>query len=238
MIGGFFEKLGARFKIKDLVYLDKDTIIDHLGMNIFEDRAGVYLTMQSYIEVMTEKPGIGVTQGKSCKLPMSDDITDMDPCTKEEGKLFMSATGMVGWLSATGRPDSRVYHSHVSQHMAAPVKRALKAVMRIACYFADNKELCLFQLWGTDEVYWCMYSDSNQSSCTDASNKRCSRLYFMATKRWTPVMWGSKTTKASMGQLQRLASQARQADVSRRHVGATCRHLFGSIRDLCRIDGS
>ena len=32
----FFEKLGARFKIKDPVYLDKDTIIDHLGINIFE----------------------------------------------------------------------------------------------------------------------------------------------------------------------------------------------------------
>ena len=33
--------------------------------------------------------------------------------------------------------------------MAALVKGALKAVMRIARYFADNKELCLFQLWGT-----------------------------------------------------------------------------------------
>ena len=65
---------------------------------------------------------------------MSDDITDMEPCTKDEGKLFMSATGMVDWLSATGRPDSRVYHLHVSQHMAAPVKGGLKAVMRIACY--------------------------------------------------------------------------------------------------------
>ena len=49
----------------------------------------------------------------------------------------MSATGMVGWLLATGRPDSRVtvYHSRVSQHMGAvytaPVKGAHKAVMRL-----------------------------------------------------------------------------------------------------------
>ena len=63
----FFEVLGAHFKIKAPVYLDKDTIIDHLSMNIFEDLTGVYLTMQSYIEVMTEKLGINVTKGKSCK---------------------------------------------------------------------------------------------------------------------------------------------------------------------------
>ena len=105
---------------------------DHLGMNIFEDHTSVYLTMQSYIEVMTEKGRIDVTKGRSCKLRMSDDITNMEPCTKDEGKLFVSSTGMVGWLSATGRPDSRVYHSHGSQHMAAPVKGALKAVMCIA----------------------------------------------------------------------------------------------------------
>ena len=134
--------LGARFKIKAPVYLNKDSIIDHLGMNIFEDQDGVYLTMQSYIEVMTEKLGIDVTKGKSCKLPMSDDITDMELCTKDKSKQFMSATGVVGWLSATGRPDSQVHHSHLSQYMAAPIKGTLKAVMRIARYFADNKDLC------------------------------------------------------------------------------------------------
>ena len=51
----FFEVLGARFKIKAPVYLDKDSIIDHLGMNIFEGQDGVYLTMQSYIEVMESR---------------------------------------------------------------------------------------------------------------------------------------------------------------------------------------
>ena len=37
----------------------------------------------------------------------------------------------------------------------------LMAVMCIACYVADNRDLCLFQLWGTNDVYWCMYSDSD-----------------------------------------------------------------------------
>ena len=45
----FFEKLGACFKTKGPVYLNKDMIIGHLGMNIFEDYTSMYLSMQSYI---------------------------------------------------------------------------------------------------------------------------------------------------------------------------------------------
>ena len=110
----------------------------------------------------------------------------------------------------------------VCQCMAAPVKGALKAVMRIAHYFVDNKEFRLFQPWGTEDVDWRMYSDSNQSSCTDPSNKRRSRLGFMLTKQWTPVMWGSKTTKTSMV-LTLTASASLIKDSTSRHVIQTCR---------------
>ena len=129
---------------------------------------------------------------------MSDDITDLTPCTPAEAKLFMSATGMIGWLSATGRPDLRVYHSRVSQYMAAPVKGALDAVMRIARYCVAHKDLCIFQPWG-NEAGWRFYSDSDQSSCAEDANKRRSRLSHMATRGRAPVTWGSKTTKVSMG---------------------------------------
>ena len=40
--------------------------------------------------------------------------------------------------------------------MAALFKGALKAGMRIACFFADNKEPCLFQPWGTDVTPKCL----------------------------------------------------------------------------------
>ena len=102
--------------------------------------------MQSYIKLMTEKLGIDVIKNKSCKLPMQNDITNMELCTKDEGKLPMSATSMVCWLSATGHANSQVYHSLASQRVAALFKGALKAGMCIACFFADNKEPCLFQL--------------------------------------------------------------------------------------------
>ena len=44
-----------------------------------------------------------------------------------------------------------------------------------------------------------LYSDSDQSSCAEETNKRRSRLSYMATRGRAPVAWGSKTTKVSMG---------------------------------------
>ena len=99
---------------------------------------------------------------------------------------------MVSWLSATGQLDLHLYCSRVSQYMAAPIKGALLAVMRIARYCVDHKELCIFQPWGSDEVCWHMYSNSNQSSCAEPSNKRRSRLSFVATKLRAAVMWGRR----------------------------------------------
>ena len=83
--------------------------------------------------------------------------------------------------------------------MAAPVKGALDAVMRIVRYCIENKDLCIFQPWGTQGCGWRFYSDSDQSSCAEESNKRRSRLSHMAVHGRAPITWGSKTTKTGMG---------------------------------------
>ena len=72
--------------------------------------------------------------GRSIQVPMSQPITDMTPCDDAERKRIMSPAGMVGWLSATGRPELRVYHSCVACYMANLAKGALKAVIRIVRY--------------------------------------------------------------------------------------------------------
>ena len=71
----FFEAVACRFKIKDPQYLTRDSMLDHLGMTLFETDAGTHLSMQSYIELMVQK---------------LEDITDLTPCSEEEKKLFMS----------------------------------------------------------------------------------------------------------------------------------------------------
>ena len=56
----FFDKLAQRFQIKPPVYLSKDSMLDHLGMVIFETDEGTYISMQSYIEVMCQKLDIDI----------------------------------------------------------------------------------------------------------------------------------------------------------------------------------
>ena len=66
----------------------------------------MYLTMQSYIEVMTDKLGIDVTKGKSCKLPMSDDVTDMDAVHEGRGQA-VHVRHRHGGLADGHRPSRR-----------------------------------------------------------------------------------------------------------------------------------
>ena len=200
----FFKVLGKRFNIKPPVYLSKNEMLDHLGMVIIEDDDGLYLSMQSYIEVICHKLGIDIDkyQKKPKKVPMSKPITNLEPCTREEAKLFMTACGMCGWVSATGRPEIRVYHSRVSQYMASPVKGALEAVLGIVKYLASTKTHCLFQPWLTssnaDSFKWRCYSDSDQSSNPELINRRRSQLSYIATRGSAPVAFGSKCTSVKL----------------------------------------
>ena len=106
---------------------------------------------------------------------------------------------MVGWLSSTGRCELRQYHSRVSQYIAAPVRGALDAVIKIVEYCVDNKDLCLHQLWGTEGVEWRFFMDSDQSSNTELNNKQQSQLSYLAMKGHTPIMFGSKASSVKFG---------------------------------------
>ena len=199
----FFDKLGKRFNIKPPAYLSRTDMMDHLGMVFFEAEEGTYLSMQNYVEVMCQRLGININKYKQKPrhLPMSAAITDLQPCTPEECKLFMSAAGMVGWISGTGRPECRVYHSRVSQYMAAPVKGALKAVLGIAKYLASTSTLCLFQPWydGSDENFkWRFFSDSDQSSNPEVVAKRKSQLSYIAVRGKAPITFGSKSSAVQL----------------------------------------
>ena len=83
--------------------------------------------------------------------------------------------------------------------MCAPVKGAYDAVMRVARYCVENRDMCLFQPWGTDCHTWRFYSDSDLGSNSEAINKRRSRLSHIGVLGSAPIEWGSRTTKVSMG---------------------------------------
>ena len=57
----------------------------------------------------------------------------------------------------------------------------VRLAMGIVKYLASTGTLCLFQPWGTtDELRWRFYSDSDQSSNTEAVAKRKSQLSHIA----------------------------------------------------------
>ena len=93
----FFGQLGKRFSIKPPGYLSKSEMMDHVGMVFFEIDVGTHLLMQSYVEAMCHRLGIDINKykGKS-RLLMPKPITDIEPCSLDECKQFMSACGMVG----------------------------------------------------------------------------------------------------------------------------------------------
>jgi hypothetical protein len=155
-----------------------------------------------------------VKLGRTRSVPMSGPITDMTPCTPEERKLFMKATGCIGWISGTGRPDLRVYHSRISQYMANPVRGALDAILGVVKYCAAHKDLCLHQPWGTDpETFgWRFASDSDQSSNTELNNKMRSQLSFIATRGHAPVMFGSKSKLMTRPSLDSFGKSIRGLD--------------------------
>ena len=196
----FFAVIGERFKIKDPQYLTQDSMLDHLGMTLFETDAGTHLFMQSYIELMVQKLEIDVLTGRNPDVPMSGDITDITPCNEAEKKLFMSGTGMIGWTSATGRPDLRVYHSRIARYMSDPVKGALEAMHCIVRYAWLTKDLCLFQSWGIDGTTWRFYLDSDQSSSKDAVAKAKSQLSYMGVLGTAPILFGSKSISVKFGE--------------------------------------
>ena len=156
--------------------------------------------MQSYFELMVQKLEIEVSAGRKLSTPMATDITDTTPCNAAEKRLFQSGAGMLGWTSATGRPDLRVYHSRIARYMAEPVKGALEAMRRIVKYAWLTKDLCLFQSWGIDGKVWRFYPDSDQSSNKEAVAKAKSQLPYIGVLGTAPVLLGSKLTSVKFGE--------------------------------------
>ena len=93
--------------------------------------------------------------------------------------FFMSATGMLGWLASTGRPDVKYAHSRISQHMSSPKRGALAAVVQAAKRCASTMTACLFQPYGSEDKLR-LTTGSDHVGNAEPQNKRHSQLAHMA----------------------------------------------------------
>ena len=196
-----FAKIASRLKCKEPAYLGHGSPLDHLGMYFAEDSQGTCLSMHNYIDAMVVRLGM---EGDGCskvRLPISQPIDDYEPLGPAEAKWFMSACGMIGWLSGTGRPDLRYAHSRISQHMAAPCKGALSAVKRAVKYCMNTRDWCLRQ--SKDQpAAWSHFSDSDHAGNAERQNYRRSQLGYVSMLGHAPIGWGSKASSVTFGPSQ------------------------------------
>ena len=142
---------------------------------------------------MLIKLGMESAVGLNMRTPIHKPIEDMWDISKAQVSFFMSACGMSGWLASTGRPDMKYTHSRISQHMSAPKRGALAAVIHTMKYCTSTLTACLFQPYGCDGE-WRLTTDSDHAGNAEAQNKRHSQLAHMAMCGKALVDWGSKAT--------------------------------------------
>lgn len=187
----------ARFKCKAPSFLEKGSPLDHLGMLFEETDEGTFLSMQHYIETMLVRLDMKNIEPGRVRVPMSKPIEDLTPLSEKDGKFFMRACGMIGWLAGTGRIDLRYVHSRISQHMAKPCVGAMDAVRQVLRYCAATKDLCLWQpRHGTG---WSHFSDSDHAGNAEVHNARRSQLGYVSIYGRAPIGWGSKASSVRFG---------------------------------------
>ena len=206
-----FEAIQNRFKCKDVHWLGVGSPLDHLGMTFFQDEKATYLSMENYIEAMVTRLEVDVDRGRH-DLPMSGPITDHTPLSRQEARWYMSATGMIGWLAGTGRPDLKLSHSRIASYMANPCRGALRAVLQAVRYCWHHRHLCLHSCFGGD-LRWVHYSDSDHAGNAEPNARRKSQLGYISLLGTAPIGWGSKGTSVNFQ--DRLQSIAEISNPSR-----------------------
>ena len=95
--------LKTDFECKDEEYLTPEDALDYLGMIIPMDEDNIYLSMEKYI---TNAVAIlDIKGGRSADTPIIKPIVaeESTPLDAFGIKLFLTAVGMLGWLSGTVR---------------------------------------------------------------------------------------------------------------------------------------
>jgi len=140
-------------------------------MAIFQDSEGIYISMEDYIRTMLVKLSMQDAVNSRVRTPIHKPIEDMQDISAAQVSFFMSACGMLGWLASTGRPDVKYAHSRISQHMSAPKRGALAAVIHAVKYCASTLTACLHQPYNGDGE-WRLTTDSDHTGNAETQNKR------------------------------------------------------------------
>jgi len=149
--------------------------------------------MENYIDATMMRLDMENLDSSKHKVPMNAPVTDFDSVSEADSAFCKTACGCLGWLAGTGRPDVKLAHSRISQHMANPNKGMHKAVIHALLYCKNTKTLCLHQPFSSSGA-WRFFSDSDHAGNAEPQNSRRSQLAFVAMEGSAPISWGSKAS--------------------------------------------
>ena len=203
-------QLDERFMCRDIEWLQPETELDCLGMQLFQSEHFTGYHLQKYVtKTLSILKMDNITT--TCRTPINKDIDrSSTPLTGEKLRLFPTAVGCFGWMSNTCRPDIAYAHSRMSQHLSQPTESAWEAIMRCCNYLRGTSDMCIAaprypgdkHLKGmpdADSVShgWEFYSDSDFAGNSEEENNRRSQNGYIALLNGAPVLWGSKVSSVA-----------------------------------------
>ena len=192
----FYSQLTKRFDCKPEQWLKPGHSVDYLGVTIHEDETHVYMCMEPYIKNM-----LVILNMPDCipmNVPFTGSITDLKELSADRKQWFITAVGMIGWLSHTTRPDIRYAYSRVAQHVAKPCQGAFDKVVQIIRYLATTAKLSLRQELNVHVPLRC-YCDADFAGNAELGNARRSQHGYIILQGSAVMAYCSKVSSIQFG---------------------------------------
>ena len=214
----FISTLKLRFDCKPEEVLTVDNPMDFLGITIarreYTDGCE-YITfdMEAYCDRILDLTDTwwGIKSGKDVDTPISPRYLNLKDKHMNESldnyqrKLFLSATGCIGWLVNCVRFDLSHSYSMLAQYMAQPTVGALKGVQHVLKYIRSTKQRCIRVRSDTDYLHgraqpvMQVYSDAGATNNPNPANKRKAQMGCLIMMNGMPIVGKSYVSGVQLG---------------------------------------
>ena len=192
----FFDNLNKRFPLREIQWLAQDKCIDYVGMIISLKNNSIRLSMEPYCQTFITMVEKRVGLLKPTSVPINASITNMDPISEGDAKLFRTMVGSLGWLANTARPDISYAHSRISQHLSSPTKGAYDAAIYATRYVKGTMNLGLESMKDNSPNEFVFFTDSDHAGNREPQNHCRSQLGILAVLNSAPILWHSTVMSA------------------------------------------
>ena len=150
-----------------------------------------------YVDKIVAASGLKDIKPVSTPMAITSSPMDDTPLTEEDTSLFRELNGMIGWMSATIRPDVAYAFSRAGQHNAKPTVGALQNVLYAVRYLAGTRNYGNTAKASRSSADFKFYCDADHAGNAEAINRRRSQLSFIVTQGGAPIAWKSTANSTS-----------------------------------------